>query len=378
MSAPGSAPVLEVGELAALLNQTLEYAYPLVVVRGELNGFRVSRNKWLRFNLQDSEASLPFFGSVYQLPGPLSDGMLLEVSGTPRLHPRFGFSVSVRSIQLAGEGSIKKAAELLKQKLTAEGLFDPARKRHLPYPPASIGLITSKTSAAYADFTKVLGGRFGGMAITLADVAVQGQAAAEQIVRAVQSFGALASPPDVLVLTRGGGAAEDLQVFSDERVVRAVAASRIPTLVAVGHEIDISLAELAADVRASTPSNAAELLVPERHAVLRELHTAERQLKDTIQRQLKAARSELELAFMGLGESALRMMELRQSEITRAERLLAAFSPRAVLMRGYAVLRKGGRVVRSTSALNADDIVDVEMADGHLSAMVKPQKGDSS
>ena len=201
--------VLSVSEFVAVLNQTLEYAYPNVVVTGELANFRVSKNRWVYFDLKDDEASVKFFGTVYQLPGPLENGMMLAVSGMPRLHPLYGFSVTVVSIKPVGEGSIKKAAELLQAKLTKEGLFDPERKRPLPYPPTHIGLITSAESAAYRDFIKVLGARWGGIHISLIDVQAQGEAAPAQLVAAIEQFNQIAEPPEVLVITRGGGSAEE-------------------------------------------------------------------------------------------------------------------------------------------------------------------------
>ena len=141
--------IMNVSEFVAVLNQTLEYAYPNVVVCGELANFKVSKNRWVYFDLKDEEATVRFFGTVYQLPGPLDDGMMVAVKGSPRLHPQYGFSVTVQSIRPIGEGSIKKAAKLLEAKLAAEGLFAAERKRKLPYPPTSIGLVASVESAAY-------------------------------------------------------------------------------------------------------------------------------------------------------------------------------------------------------------------------------------
>jgi len=144
---------LGVSDFVALLNQTLEYAYPGVVITGELANFRVSKNKWVYFDLKDEQASVKFFGSVYNLPGPLEDGMLLKVRGQPRLHPLYGFSVTISSIRPAGEGTIKRAAALLQAKLAAEGLFDEARKRPLPYPPARIGLLRSTRERRFGETT---------------------------------------------------------------------------------------------------------------------------------------------------------------------------------------------------------------------------------
>mgnify|MGYP000100099152 CR=1 FL=1 len=149
-------PVFSVSDFVAVVNQTLEFAYPSVLVQGELANFRVSKNRWVYFDLKDDYSSVKFFGTVYQMPGPLEDGMLVEVRGLPRLHPQYNFSVNVQSIRLVGEGSLKKAAALLKAKLAKEGLFDDERKRPLPYPPGKIGLIASSESAAYRDFIKII------------------------------------------------------------------------------------------------------------------------------------------------------------------------------------------------------------------------------
>ncbi len=363
--------ILGVSDFVGLLNQTLEYAYPNVTVNGELANFKVSKNRWVYFDLKDEFATVRFFGTVYQLPGPLEDGMVLAVKGIPRLHPQFGFSVNVQSIRPVGEGSIKKAAALLEAKLKAEGLFDPARKRALPYPPASIGLITSGESAAYRDFVKVLAARWGGIKITLIDVQVQGEAAAAQITAAIEQANEMAQPPEALILTRGGGSADDLQTFSTEQVTRAVAASRIPTLVAIGHEIDSSLAELAADRRASTPSNAAELLVPDRRAETAKLNSCRELLaQNTRQRvqqagvQLAQVEQALHLAVENAGQQA-------RQRLSSCRSLLEAYSPQAALRRGYALVHTQGQLVRSGSCLRPGSDIDIQLSDSYVTAAVK-------
>ena len=363
--------VFTVGEFVALLNQTLEYAYSNVTVTGELANFRVSKGRWVYFDLKDEEATVRFFGTVYHLPGPLEDGMMLAVQGMPRLHPQYGFSVNVISMRPTGEGSIKKAAALLEAKLAAEGLFDPARKRMLPYPPAHVGLITSAESAAYRDFVKIMNARWGGVRISLLDVQVQGEASPAQIVAAIEQFNQMADPPEVLVITRGGGSAEDLQAFSTEHVTRAVAASRIPTLVAIGHEIDISLAELAADQRASTPSNAAELLVPDRKAVLASLRGYTEQLGRDTQQVLKEAGSYLRLCRTTLHDRTERIVDETVRQLTLRSQLLRAFDPQAALQRGYALVRVGGELIRSGKQLAAGKDVDIHLSDAHVTANVK-------
>lgn len=367
---------LGVSDFVALLNQTMEYAYPDLVVIGELANLRVSKNRWVYFDLKDEMSTVKFFGTVYQLPGPLEDGMVLRVRGLPKLHNLYGFSVNVNNIQLAGEGSIKRAAELLRAKLAAEGLFDESRKRPLPYPPRRIGLVTSRQSAAYADFTKIINARWQGVDIELIDVQVQGEVAPAQITAALEQFNALAEPPEVLVVIRGGGSAEDLAAFSSEQVTRAVAASRVPTLVAIGHEIDLSLAELAADTRASTPSNAAELLVPDRASVLAQLQAAAEQLGQAGQRQLQFARQSLEQYGQAM-EQILKLRLDREGHSLKGQAtLLEALNPEAILRRGYAIVRSDGRSLRSVKKLRAGAIVDVRLADGHFGATVNKGETD--
>ncbi len=366
-------PELEfsVSEFVAVLNQTLEFAYPTVTVVGELANFRVSKNRWVYFDLKDEAATVRFFGTVYQLPGPLEDGMLLAVKGMPRLHSQYGFSVNVISIRPTGEGSIKKAAQLLEAKLRAEGLFDADRKRPLPYPPAHVGLITSAESAAYRDFVKVLGARWGGMRISLIDIQVQGEVSPAQIVAAIDQCNEMGEPPDVLVVTRGGGSAEDLQAFSTEQVTRAVAASRIPTLVAIGHEIDSSLAELAADQRASTPSNAAELLVPDRQAVLAELAACKRQLARDASAVVRDGQSRLESSLKALHDAVVTTLHTANQRLALQHRVLVAYNPEAALRRGYALVRKHDRLIRSGHQLAAGDELDIALSDAQVTTEVK-------
>jgi len=363
--------VLAPTDFVALLNQTLEFAYPTVVIEGELSNFRVSKNRWVYFDLQDEIASVKFFGTVYNLPGPLEDGLKIQVVGSPRLHPRFGFSINVSSISPVGEGSIKKAADLLAAKLQAEGLFDEERKRRLPEIPVTIGLITAANSAAYADFIKILNERWGGVDIRLADVYVQGAQAPLQIVRAIEYFNELSSLVDVLVITRGGGSAEDLAGFSDERVVRAVAASRIPTLVAVGHEVDTSLAELAADLRASTPSNAAQLVVPSRSETIAGLAVAKKSVTEIINQRFQTASQEIQSSREYLTSQVNLLLSDRLKMIESTKKLIIAFDPRAALRRGYAIVSKQGRNIASVKQLSPNDKIGIQLADGKISAKVQ-------
>jgi len=366
---------LAVSEFVGLFNQTLDFAYPSVTIVGELANFRVSKNRWVYFDLKDDQASVKFFGTVYNLPGPLEDGMLLKVRGQPRLHNLYGFSINILSMQPAGEGSIRRAADLLRAKLAAEGLFDENRKRSLPYPPTRIGLITSRQSAAYADFLKVLTTRWQGIAIELIDVQVQGEVSAAQITAALEQFNSEISRPEVLVVIRGGGSAEDLAAFSSEAVTRAVAASRIPTLVAIGHEIDLSLAELAADRRASTPSNAAELLVPDRRHTEEQLRVVVKNLEYYGSRHVQRGQDGLRQQTIMLEERTKLHIKRSKLMLETYQQLLNALNPNAILRRGYALVRHQGRLIRTSSALHGGDMIEIQLASGSVSAAVSLIKG---
>ena len=362
---------LSVSEFVDLVNQSLSYSFQGISVTGELANMRVSKNRWLYFDLKDQSSTVKFFGTIYNLPGPLEDGMIIKVKGMPKLHNLYGFSVTVQKISLAGEGSIKRAAELLKAQLQKEGLFDPARKRSLPYPPQTIGLVASKQSAAYADFVKIMNARWGGVEMQLIDVQVQGEPAPSLIVGAIEQFNAAAVVPDVLVVIRGGGSAEDLAAFNTEQVTRAVSASRVPTIVAIGHETDISLAELAADKRASTPSNAAELLVPDKSHVLQNLHKSSIFLDNLISRQIDLTKTELiQVAEFFDQTISTKLDTLKNLNKSRSD-LLQALSPSSIIERGYAIVRSGGSVVSSIAGLKTSDIIDINLSDGNAEAIIK-------
>jgi exodeoxyribonuclease VII large subunit len=361
----GSPPVLSVSEFVAVLNQSLEMIYPQVAITGELSNFRVSKGRWVYFDLKDEYSSVKFFGSVHSLPGPLEDGITCEVIGRPRLHNLYGFSVNFESVRAVGEGSIRKAQDLLLRKLEAEGLFAPERKRTLPYPPGRIGLVTSAESAAIADFRKIIAARWPSLEIELIDTLVQGASAPAAIVQAIQAFNLQSNPPEMLVLIRGGGSADDLAAFSEESVVRAVAACRLPTMVAIGHEKDVSLAELVADKRASTPSNAAELLVPDiKHE--RQLATAAKKGLDELMRQ--HIKQGLEDAAEGQ-HNLKRLLEgiflHHRHELSGAQTLLAALDPLMPLKQGYALVRSSsGQHIKKAAQLSREDVFSLEFTDG--------------
>ena len=408
---------ITVSQFVNIINETLVFAYPQVVVEGEVSSFKINQGKFVFFDLKDDQNLVSCFMMLHQLKLPIEDGMKVQVTAGPKITKFSKFSLTVRQVEIAGEGQLRRAMELLKRKLEGEGLFDPARKRPIPAFPQRIGLITSGTSAAYADFIKILGARWGGLEIVLADVSVQGNDAPDQITGAIEYFNLLADPVDVLVIIRGGGSLEDLMAFSTEPVARAVAASRTPTVVGVGHEVDTSLADLAADLRAATPTDAARLVVPDRTEVLARInHLAARtdqllgrRLSDQHLRLGDAARrlerylavplaritDQSNLLWRGLDRlrarhQALRAqtsyIETRLSAIDRliissrrqrldhAMQLLHGYNPAGVLRRGYAIVRHNGRIVAQTAGLKPGDRLMIQLAQDQLAAEVRPHE----
>ncbi|QHN42558.1 exodeoxyribonuclease VII large subunit [Candidatus Mycosynbacter amalyticus] len=353
-------PAFSVSDFVASTNQTLEYAYPTVVVEGEVESFKVNQGKFVFFNLKDAGASIGCFMMVFALRVPLEDGMKVAVRARPKLTNFGKFSLTVDAIKPVGEGSIKKGFELLKAKLDAEGLFAPERKRLLPTIPRTVGIISSMQSAGYGDFMKIANERWGGVEFKVYHTLVQGLDAPEAMVRAIEYFNQLETPLDALVIIRGGGSTDDLSAFNDEQLVRSIAASRTPTLVGVGHEVDVTLSDLAADVRAATPSNAAQLLLPDKREVSTRVKSLASRLAPRMV-QLILQRAEyvqgLRLEMYRKISSQLEQVEVR---VGQHARLLESYNPAHVLARGYALVRgdakPGGmiEVESSTYTLTAE------------------------
>lgn len=328
---------LTVSQFIEVCNQSLDYAFYDVIVEGEVASFKVNQGKWVFFDLKEDDASVSCFMVVSQLKSALTDGMKVRVRATPKLTRWGKFSLTVRQVMPVGEGSIKKSFELLKKKLAAEGLFDLARKRPIPPGLSKIGVISSTSAAGYIDFLKILDNRWGGMEIQTANTQVQGMVAPEQIIRALEYFNQHAEV-EAIVIVRGGGSADDLAAFNDEGLARAIAASRIPVMTGIGHEVDESLADLAADVRASTPSNAAERLSPDRQELKRRMlmNLAEmrRKILQTVNDQTEEIEESLERAKLQI----FAKIELTRQHIQETQKILQSLNPENVLKRGYAIL----------------------------------------
>ena len=334
-------PAMTPTEFIAVTNQTLEYAYSSITLTGEVASFKVNQGKWVFFDIKDEQSSVACFMALWDLRMPIEDGMKVIVRGTPKVTKWGKFSFTVSKIQPVGEGSLKRSFELLKKKLTEEGLFNPEKKREIPKGLSKIGVISSTQAAGYADFIKILNARWGGMKVTVAHTQVQGMDAPEQIVRALKHFNER-SEVEAIVIIRGGGSADDLSCFNDENLVREIAASKIPVMTGIGHEVDESLADLAADVRASTPSNAAELLTYDREAMRARIKTDIDRVGNNLGYRINKMKDEQkEKVLQAMNVVSMRISNFKK-ELTNKIGVLNELNPEKVLKRGYAIL--GGTI----------------------------------
>jgi exodeoxyribonuclease VII large subunit len=299
----------------------------------------------------------------------LGDGERVHVFGRPELFEAKGdFRMRALSIERFGLGDHLAALERLKQKLGAEGVFE--RKRPLPFLPRRIGLVTGNDAAAKRDVLTTITARFPAARIVVAETYVQGPFAATAMIEVLRDVCA-APEVDVVVLARGGGSFEDLLPFSDERLVRAIAATPVPIVSAVGHEQDTPLCDLAADARASTPTAAARLVVPDAAELANRLERSRGALGRGARGVVERRRQRLEQAHERLRRAPALAVERKRARLEHSAGRLRALSPRATLQRGYAIVRSGEEIVRSSSAVASGDALDVEVADGRFGARVE-------
>jgi len=353
---------------------------PSIWVEGEVTEFR-RRQGWqsVFFTLKDStdgaclSVSMPR-GRFDGLRLDLADGMTVHVYGRPELYEARGvFQLRALSIEPLGLGAVLAGLERLKRKLATEGLFAPERKRPLPVLPRRIGVLTGNEAAAKRDFVTAVQTRFPAANLLVAQTYVQGQAAPAAIAATLQT---LAREPevDVIVLTRGGGSFEDLLPFSDERVIRAVAECEVPIVSAVGHEQDSPLCDHAADVRASTPTAAARLVVPDERELRERLDTVRAALARGAGAALERARSSLTRDRERLDRAPALLVERKRAGLEGLAGRLRALSPRKTLARGYAIVRTDNGIVYSSTELESGSRVDVELAEGEFGARVEETK----
>jgi exodeoxyribonuclease VII large subunit len=350
---------------------------PTVWVEGELTELR-RQARWQSVFLTLKD---PADGSCLAVTMPrgqfdalrldLANGDRVHVFGRPELFEARGdFRFRALSIERFGLGDHLAALERLKRKLAAEGLFAPERKRPLPRLPRRIGLVTGNDAAAKRDVLTAITARFPAARILVAETYVQGPRAAPAIADALREICA-APEIDVVILARGGGSFEDLLPFSDERLVRALAACPVPVVSAVGHEQDTPLSDLAADARASTPTAAARLVVPDLAELTARLDRSRAGLGRGARAALDRERRRLELAREHLRRAPLLILERRRAALDQAAGRLRALSPRATLERGYAIVRAAGEIVRSSAQVSTGDPVEVELGEGGFGARVE-------
>ena len=405
MAAPH--PEFTVSSLTAALKRTIEGGFSKVVVEGEVSGWKRYPSGHCYFTLKDegAQVSAVMFAGPYEscisrhpeLADGLRDGAKIKVYGNVTVYPpRGNYQIVVLSAMLAGLGDLMQRYLALKSKLEGEGLFDPSRKRPLPFMPRRIGIVTSEAGAVIHDMCTVLTRRFPNLEIRLFPAQVQGADAPKTIIAGIEYFNGADSgfKPDLLIVARGGGSFEDLFCFNDEALVRAVAASGVPTISAVGHETDYTLCDFAADVRAGTPSIAAEIAVPVLADLRDRLASFELQLAKALRAkyewfaqrtdhlssalvsalQAKAAdfAHRLDSLSAAMGSSVVLNFTRRESEFGRLRTKLAMLSPYSVLERGYSLTTdKDGAVVKSADQVSRGDVLHTRLANGEVVSEVR-------
>jgi len=405
---------ISVSQCVELIRTTLQAVVGELTVFGEVSELqRRSGGSLVFFSLKDESSYLRCFMLEHEMKADIADGMEIRVIGYPSLFKKnSGFHLRVQRIELVGEGALKRQLELTKKKLEQEGLFAPDRKRALPGFPEHVGIITSEDAAAFTDVKRVLSNRWPYTKLTLVPSQVQGGGAIKQLIRALD-FMTQEVKPDVIILTRGGGSLEDLQAFNSEELARKIFAAHIPIVVGVGHERDWTIADLVADVRAATPSNAAELCTPRAQDVMLHVDSLSDTLAYSIRNSLDtrthdlfrivanlsgamsstlehvnrmisqvrsfgtylqdSTRATSERLERSVWECVRSMQSICEAEKQRLEsfvKLLNSVSPKAILQRGYSITRVKGKIIRSSRDVAKRDILTTTLADGDIESEV--------
>lgn len=397
--------VLTVSQLSAMIEGTLESAFHSVWVSGEVSEVSRPQSGHVYFTLKDDQAQIRgviWRSAAQRIKFKLEEGQQVVCHGGLDVYPPRGtYQLVVQQIEPQGLGALQLAFKQLQKRLEAEGLFDRIHKKPLPAFPRRVGFVTSPSGAAVRDFLEVAARRFRGVAILVIPARVQGDCAADEIVRGIRLANRLVPALDVLVVGRGGGSVEDLWCFNEESVVRAIFASRVPVVSAVGHEIDVTLSDLVADVRALTPSEAAERIIPSADELTARLAQIQRRLAANLRGRAIAARRHVEqLArcrvlcnprtliydlshrldeLEGAAARAIRRRLAAASErVTATSARLDSLSPLAVLARGYSVTtREGGEIVRDASQVQTGETIHTRLAEGELTSRVESRNTTS-
>lgn len=369
MYGPQESPLVSVSEAIQLCNSCFEGIN--LVVEGEISGYGQSRGKFVFFDLKDPEieAKMSCFMMLFQQNIPLEDGMRVVVRARPSIYAKSGsFRLTVQSVEAKGEGSLKRAFELLKQKLETEGLFDLGRKRRLPEYPTKIGVVSSATAAGYGDFMRIANNRFSGIEYTLVNVAVQGVDAEAEIIAGLDYLNTFVNP-DAIVMIRGGGSLEDLHAFNSELVARAIIRSKAPVVVGVGHERDVTIADFCADLRAATPSNAAELVVPDQRMLVQRVKGSLGRFDIRLHQYLQVKRQKVQYALEYQRGVILRELSRYREQVKHRLITINALAPQNVLARGYSITTTAKGTVRSSRDVASGDTLQTHLADGTISSV---------
>ena len=395
--------VFTVTQITDLLKEMIEGAFPAITIEGEISNYRPSSAGHLYFTLKDDTAQISavmFRGKASALTFTPKDGTLVRCTGQLTVYPARGnYQILISRMEIAGAGNILQMLEERKKRLAAEGLFDESRKRELPAYPRTIGVVTSPTGAALRDILQIAKRRNPGVSVIIFPALVQGDEAADSIVRQIDTANKFRMC-DVLIVGRGGGSLEDLLPFSDENVVRTIASSEIPVVSAVGHEIDWALSDYAADVRAPTPSAAAELVVPLRADIVQNLQSYQDGLYTTIRQKIDNMKllvrtfnpDNLELQFRrieqpllarfdnakeALGKNMTDRLEDTKKHIELCTQILESSSPETILARGYSMVRDRTtqKIIRDASQTAAGTEIEIIPAKGKITAKVEYTDG---
>lgn len=389
--------VLSVSDITRQIKQSLEQRFSRVWIQGEISNFKRHTSGHLYFTLKDEGAQLSatmWRSRVASLLFTPEDGMKVIARGSITVYPpRGNYQIDVEQLTPVGIGELQVAFDRLKRRLAAEGLFDESRKRPLPRFPERIGVITSETGAALQDIRTVLSRRFPSVEVVLIAVPVQGAGASDEIARALTEMNRYGNV-HVIIVGRGGGSMEDLWAFNEEVVARAIAGSRIPVVSAVGHEIDFTIADFVADLRAPTPSAAAEMVVPDRTELLELIRNYEYTMRRNALQLIAENRERVQgllssYAFNRpkdiLREFVQKLDDLVRVQAMTAHRLyerahdthlslqkrLAGLSPQGILQRGYAIVRRGEAVITRAGLLKRQDETTIQFQDGSVKAKVQ-------
>jgi exodeoxyribonuclease VII large subunit len=388
--------IYSVSELNQKVRSRLEGEFAAVWIEGEISNLACPSSGHAYFVLKDATAQIRcalFASRQMALHFNLENGLHVLVKGKISLYETRGeFQLIVETAEIAGSGKLHRAFEALKKKLFDEGLFDEIHKKPLFALPKTIGVITSATGAAIRDILTVLKRRFPNIPVIIYPTLVQGQQASQQIIKAIETAN-MHQMCDVVILARGGGSLEDLWPFNEESVARAIFASHIPIVSAIGHEIDFTIADFVADLRAPTPSAAAELITPDRAQWLLKLEQSIKHLEYLIQKMLQQHKQQVEhlkkrlrhprenltnrMQYLDQLEQALirvqsNFVQQKKLRLSALSEKMGTLSPLKTLDRGYAILSQmNGRIVQSIKDVTIDDRLQIQLADGKLISVVQ-------